>query len=577
MAPGLVAATPALSIPCLHCGRASGESFCCEGCEAVFAILHSRGLSEYYALKKTGGWLRQPLPAAVPGRSYTYLDDPAFLKLYAMSAPGGGLEMTFYAEGIHCVACVWLLEKLPELVKGLSSVRLDLGSSTALVRIPEGGSFAAAAREFERLGYRPHPVRGEELEQHQKRENRQMLIRLGIAGACHGNLMLLAVSLYGGATGTLAKAFSWVSLALFLPVAIYSAVPFYRDAWVSLRTRRISIDVPIALGVVGGTLASTVNLFRGSSHIYFDSLSSLVFLLLGSRYLLKRAHENAFRSSKLLHFLMPSSVRRRLAQTESYEQVGIEVIAPGDVVKVLPNEPIPVDGTVIAGRSTIHCALLTGESDPVGVGEGEIVHAGTVNQASVLEIRATGAGYATRLGRILKAIEEGAQRKAPIVTLTDAVARRFVGAVLVFAALAWLGTGWHLGWEAGFERALALLIITCPCGLALATPLALSISIGKAARSGLLIKGADVLERLARVDKVFLDKTGTLTTGEFEVLEWSVAPGDERIAAHAAVALESRSNHPIAKAVVRHLIRSRQVRDADRLPAVEDFEETAGK
>lgn len=538
----------------------------------MYGILHERGLTEYYALKNAGAFFRKAIPAAELNHTYAYLDDPEFRKLYSIDSPEGYSQMTFYLEGVHCAACIWLLEKLPQFVDDVFSVSLDMSQSTAVVRLNPQGSFAKAAREFHRLGYRPHPVRSGEQEALQKRENRMMLIRIAIAGTAHGNIMLLAVSIYGGAIGQLAQLFNWISFGLFLPVLLFSATPFYKDALTAFRLRSISIDIPIVVGIIAGGLASFYNLLVGSDHMYFDSLSGLVFFLLSSRYVLRRAQQNALQSSKLLHFLTPSVVRRRKADG-ALEEVSVDFLRPGDVIEVRPSEPIPIDGIVVRGKSKLNCALLTGESDLIAIEEGRPVYAGTVNEGSVLELRVNASGYATRLGQILKAVEDGVHRKAPIVTMTDRVSRYFVAGVvaLAFGVFAW---GVYLaGFQEGLNRALAMVIITCPCALALATPLAMSVSIGRAARNGMLIKGADVLERLNHVTQVFLDKTGTLTTGHFDVLEWNLVDGISlQETSQAAVALESRSNHPVAKAIVRYF-GSRPW----ALPEVENFAETTGR
>lgn len=553
---------------CAHCGSpvSDGGRFCCSGCEAVHAILSARGLEGYYALKKAGRSVRPAVPAVFSDASNTwsYLDDPGFRALYATGETGR--TMRFFLEGIHCVACVWLLEKLPEFVPGIESVTVDLGESLARVRISEEGSFAKAALEFERIGYHPHPVRSGEAEELQKRENRLALIRIGVAGACAGNIMLLALAIYGGAAGTLAERFNWVSLALFLPVLLFSAVPFYREAWAALRAGRLSIDVPVVVGILLGTATSLVNLLSGSNEVYFDSTSTLVFLLLSSRHVLKRAQQRALDSSKLLHFLAPSVARRVTGET-----VPVDALSSGELIEVRVGEAVPIDGVVEKGSSTLNCALLTGESEPTRIGIGMPAFAGTVNVEAPIQVRVTATGYSTRLGRVLRDVEDSITRKAPIVDFTNRMAHWFVAAVLVLAAAAFVLGYFSDGWIPGLNRALAMVIITCPCVLALATPLALSLSIGKAARAGILIKGADVLERLSRVDTVVLDKTGTLTTGIFQFLEWQQPEADPSVAS-AVAALESRSNHPIARAIVKHLLAA----GPRTLPEVTGFRERIG-
>jgi Cu2+-exporting ATPase/Cu+-exporting ATPase len=476
---------------------------------------------------------------------FAYLDDPELLRGYAREG-AAGREMRLYLEGVHCAACVWLTERLPAFDAGVRAVRLDLGTGVATLALREGGSFAHAARELARFGYRAHPVRAAEAEALQTRENRRMLARMAVAAAGAGNLMLLAVALYAGADGALAAAFRWVSFALFLPVLLFSAAPFFSSAVAALRARSVSIDVPIALGISIGTGASLAALLTGSPDIYFDSLGSLIFLMLSTRYLMKRVHQRALSTGSLMHFMAPSRASRLVADG-AIESVPTDALRAGDLIRVLPNECFPVDGVVLSGAGAVHCALLTGESRPARIAEGGEVHAGTQNLSTPLEIRVTASGAETRLGRILREMEGGLARKAPIVSLLDRVGRGFVAAVLILAAFGF-AVGATTSWHEAVSRALAVAIIVCPCTFALATPLAMSLAVARCARRGVLIKDGEVLERLSRVREAWFDKTGTLTAGTLEVLdaEFTEAGLEDVLAA-----LEAASSHPVARAIQR--------------------------
>lgn len=554
---------------CAHCGNPSlkGQAFCCPGCEVVYGILNQRGLNKYYEIREQGACFKQASPARVSDETYAYLDDPKFRALYA-SAEVGVERMQFYLDGIHCTACLWLIEKLPELVEGVRAARLDLGSSVATVTIAEGSSFARVARQLDQFGYRPHAVRGNEVDARQRRENRLFLVRLGVAAACSGNIMLMAFALYAGDTGEFEPWFKWLSFGLYLPVALFSAVPFYRSAISSFRTRSLSIDVPVVTGLLLGSIASTANLFTGAEEIYLDSLSSLVFLLLASRYLLRRTQQSALSSAGLLHFLTPSSVRRLNGGIE--ESVSLDSVSLGDRIVVKAGESIPVDGTVAEGASYVNCALLTGESRPLAVAPGMGVFAGTVNESAPLVIEASALGASTRLGNILRSLQGEASHRAPIVAFTDRFASFFVASVFVLIGLT-LALTWGQGVTEMMNRVLAVVLITCPCVLALATPMVMTLSIGKAARSGMLIKNAEALERLSQVDTAYLDKTGTLTEGRFELARWEAEPSGGRTE-RAVHAIESRSLHPIAQAFVRHFAPAAGTEPPD----VTDYRETIG-
>lgn len=558
---------------CIHCNSripsTRKDSFCCRGCETVYQLLQNRGLHTYYDLRKKGRSIRRAAPVAdeLDRPSFSYLDDPEFLRLYSSPCPDG-TSMQFYLDGVHCAACVWLTEKVSDFVDGVQSVRLDLANSLATVKLESDGSFGVVAEEFAKLGYRPHPVKHDDLSLLKKRDERILLIQLAIAGACTGNIMLLAVSLYSGLSGHLAQQFKWISFALFLPIFFYSSIPFYRGAWGALRHKQVSIDIPIVLGILLGTIMSLANLITGSDHVYFDSLAALVFLLLASRYVLRRAQQNALNASNLLHFLTPS-VARKKNEAGTFEEMSLNLLKSGDLIEVRAGDCIPVDGRVEQGVSLLNCALLTGESHLQKIEPGQNVYAGTINQQTPILIKVSESGSQTRLGKILRSMEENLSRRAPIVAFADRVSQIFVAAVLILVGMVFFGGIYFLkDWHQAMNHALALAIVTCPCAFALATPLAMSSSIARCARGGILVKGGDVLEKLSQLSTVFLDKTGTLTTGRFEVLSETLPSPEVQAAVYA---LEARSNHPIAKAIVRHL------KTIENLPEVENFEETLGK
>lgn len=569
---------------CIHCGNivpntssaATPSRFCCSGCEFVYELLQLRGLGRYYDLKAKSRSLRKAQPVSEGDETFTYLDDPSVQALYAREgAPGSGeRSMDFFLEGVHCAACVWLTEQVPDFVKNVKGLRLNLGTSVATVRVGAQGSFAEVAREFLNLGYRPHPVRQGEAAELRQRESRDLLIRLGIAGGCAGNIMLLAVSVYAGATGAMARAFSWISLGLFLPVIFHSAVPFYRSAWQSLRKRQASIDLPVVFGIGLGAIVSVINLVSGDhERIYFDSLSALVFLLLCTRYLLRRVQQSALGSSHLMHFLTIAQARLWSPERQRFVEVSVNRVKKGDRVQVMAGESIPVDGVLLSGQSSVNGSLLTGESAPEPLLlPGTAVLAGTVNLDAPIEIEVTGSGTNTRLSAILQAMEEAASRRPSIEKFTDRISKYFVAGVLVLTGAAF-ALGAQVTWQEGMNRALAVAIVACPCVFALITPLAFSLTLGRLAKAGILIKASEVIEKIDQAREIFLDKTGTLTFGTPRVLSWHAEAGFDADAKAAIVALESRSRHPVAKALVDSL---RSETAGLPVPEVREFFEKIG-
>ena len=532
---------------CLHCslpvpaGRRS--AFCCAGCEVVHGAIAEHGLDRFYRLRE------EPKPAHTTGHDYGELDDPAFQRLHVRTGGDGRAHASLYLEDLRCTACVWLVESAPRCLPGVAEVQVDLGRSRADVAWdPAVTSLAAIARHFDRIGHVPYPYRGLDRDALRRREDRALLVKLGVAGASVGNLMLLGIALYaglfGGMSGADTRFFRWASMTVAVPGLGFAATPFFRTALGALRAHRLHLDLPLSIGILAGLVWGTANVLRGTGEIYFDSLAMLVFLLLAARWIVLRHQRRASAAAELLLSLTPSRAHRIDGGVD--RDVPIEAIAPGDLVRVRVGEVVPVDGEVHAGRSEIDAGLLTGESRPVEVAPGVEVHAGTLNVAAPIEVRATAVGELTRVGKLVASIAQ-LSTKAPIERLVDRIAGRFVIVVSSLSALTFVG--WSLSSVAlGAERAMALLIVTCPCALALATPLAVTVALGRAGRRGVLIKGADALERLATPGTLFVDKTGTLTAGKLGVVSWR---GDLDAAGLAAAA-EAGSNHPIARALVAH-------------------------
>ena len=543
----------ATAVACAHCGLevpagrvSEGKElpFCCEGCRAVHAAIHDRGLDRYYAYRDAPA----PAPARPTGRSYAELDDPGFQARTCWTAPDGLAATELFLEGVHCAACVWLVERLPSLVAGVVEVRLDLPRSRAFVRWdPRAATLSGVARQLDALGYRAHPSRGREVQVLRRLEDRRMLARIGLAGAAAANVMAIAFALYGGIVHGMepeyAALFRWASLVVTLPAMIWGGGVFFRGAWAALRVRTLHMDLPISVGLVAGFTQGLVNTVRGAGDVYFDSVTALIFLLLSGRYVQRRQQRGAADAAELLASLAPGTAR--LIEPDGIRDVPVEALLPGARVEVRAGDTVPADGVVATGRSAIDVSLLSGESRPVEAEPGDLVHAGTVNLSSRLEIVAQRTGEDTRVGRLARLVEEHGRRRAPIALAADRLAGHFVAAVLVLAALTFVLWA-RVDVGRAVDHAVALLIVTCPCALGLATPLAFSAAIGQAARAGFLIKGADALEKLTHPGRLWLDKTGTLTAGRLALLAW----WGDAAAKPLAAAAEAHSSHPLARALV---------------------------
>ncbi len=546
---------------CLHCGLpceapeaapppAGGSEgpFCCHGCRVVYSMLHQHDLTAYYRYRDP----RPAPPAATTGRGYAELDDPGFLSESSRALEGGHRSMDLLLEGVHCAACVWLVEKLPEVVPGVTRARLDYPRRRLTVDWrPDAVSPSTFGAALDRLGYPPHPHCAGKREELLAREERDLLLRMGVAGACAGNVMLFGLALYSGAFSGMAEShssyFRGASALIALPAVLWSARPLYRKALAAVRARAPHLDIPVSLGIGLATLSGVVNVVRGRGDVYFDSVTALIFLLLGGRYLQLRQQRNAEERAGVARALTPKSARV-VDDSGHVRVVAASSVAVGALVEVLPGDTFPVDGHLREGRSRVDAAWLTGEPEPVAVAPGDPVLAGTVNVSGRVRVQATRSGSQTRAAQLLEEVERAALRRAPIARLADRVAGWFLVAVVAGALLAfavWLPAGL----DRAVETAVSLLIVTCPCALGLATPLALSAALAQAARAGWLIKGGELVEALARPALIVFDKTGTLTSGRSRVVRWV---GDPELKA-AVVALERDATHPTGRALARDL------------------------
>ncbi|MHC5004185.1 MAG: heavy metal translocating P-type ATPase, partial [Planctomycetota bacterium] len=540
---------------CAHCGlpvppgllRADREEqFCCAGCEAVWAAIRGCGLERYYAVRERVEAPGQP--ARVTGRSYDALDDPAFHELYVTSLPDGQATAELYVEGVHCAACMWLIERLPQIVPGVSEVRLDLPRRLArVVWDPQRQRLSTVAAGLDRFGYPAHPSRGRSSRDLRRAEDRRSLVRIGVAGAIAGNVMVIAFALYGGMFHGMETSyytlFRYSSLALTLLAIAWPGRTFFQGALAALRTHTGHMDLPIALGLAAGTIWSAVNTVRGTGEVYFESLTMLIFLLLVGRWVQQRQQRSSYDAVEQLYALTPSTARR--LEDGAVREVPLESVMPDDLVEVRAGDSVPADGSVVEGASRLDLSLLTGESRPVAANAGDLVHAGTVNLSERIVVRVAATGQATRVGRLMRLVEQSAASRAPVVRLADRLAGWFVLVVLALAgatALVW----WSIDPARALPNALSLLIVTCPCALGLATPLAIMAGIGQAARRGILVKGGETIEGLGRSGLILFDKTGTLTRGEVALVRWE---GPAALGPLVAAA-ERHSAHPVARAFV---------------------------
>ncbi len=477
------------------------------------------------------------------GRNYE-----AFVSRHA----SGEARADFAVEGVRCAACMGAIERGVSEIPGVASARLNLSDRRLAVAWAPGAEpeIGAVLERLDRLGYAAHPFDPRRPAEAEAAETERLIRAMAVAGFASMNVMLLAISVWAGNASDMSPEnrdlFHWIQALVALPAAAYAGRPFYEGALRGLRAGRITMDVPITLGVVLTLAMSVVETARGAIHAYFDGAIMLLFFLLIGR-VLDQAMRRRTRALAENLAALRSETAARIAPDGSVRDVPLPDLAPGDRVLVRPGERVPVDGTVERGRSDLDRSLVTGETAAVPVGEGEAVHAGALNGDGALVVAVTAVSGETLLDEVEGLMRRALAARSRALVLADRATRLYVPLVHGAAALAfgfWLLAG--AGPHAALTIAVAVLIVTCPCALGLAIPAVQVVAAGALFRDGVLLADGTALERFAQVDTVVFDKTGTLTLPE-PVL---AAPGDPEILARAArLALSSR--HPMAAALAR--------------------------
>ena len=554
---------------CYHCGlpipedvdlpvRIGGEdrAMCCYGCQAVAQSIVENGLEDYYrnrdAMPESP---REAMPAILD--QLALFDHADFQKSFVKELGEGEREASLLLEGITCSACIWLNEQHVGKLPGVTAVDINYATRRARVRWDESkiklsdilGAIAA-------IGYRAYPYDAAKNEEVSRKERRDAMWRLWVAGFGMMQVMMYAYPVYiadGDMSADIESLMRWASLVLTLPVVFYSSAPFFRNAWRDIKLRRVGMDVPVALGVGLAFVASCWATFIQGGEVYFDSITMFVFFLLGGRYLEMTARQKALSVTEALTKLLPAFAQKLpgFPASRETEQKVVADLLVGDFVLVRPGEIVPADGRVVEGVSCANEALLTGESLPVPKQAGDSVTGGSINAESPLVVRVEQVGQGTRLSAIIELMERASLDKPKIVELADRIASYFVFALLIVALLT--AVGWYLVEPSqALWVTVSVLVVTCPCALALATPIALTVAAGSLARDGLLVTRGHAIETLARATHFVFDKTGTLTTGHMHLLDVRLLANIEREQCVAiAASIEQASEHPLALAI-RH-------------------------
>lgn len=542
---------------CYHCGEdvpantdfkveILGEvrEMCCPGCETVAQTIVDSGLVSYYQYRTAPAEKADLVPEQL--QALIHYDNEDVQSEFVRNHDNVS-EVTLSLEGVSCAACAWLIEKQVSSAKGLVSIRVNTTTNRALLAWDKTQvKLSELLSVIHKLGYKAAPFEADKQEASYHRMMKQYLYRLGIAGLATMQVMMLAVALYLEVFGDLEPEFKnyfrWVSLIFATPVLLYSALPFYLNAWRSIKGRTLGMDVPVSIALIFAYVASLVATVTEQGEVFFESISMFTFFLLVGRFLEMRARRKAAAASGNLLKLIPA-----IATTLDGEQIPVKTLKIGDRIRVLPGEHIPADGKVISGRIHIDESMLTGESIHVVKKEGDAVYAGTLNGDESFELEVTNSKADSMISNIVRLQDEAQHSKPKIAEVADVVARYFVGVILIISAGTWFY--WHQTKpDDAFWIMLSVLVATCPCALSLATPTALTCATSRMGNFGILLRKGHVFETLCKVNHLVVDKTGTLTKGDIEISRTSTFKElSESESLALASALEAHANHPIAR------------------------------
>ncbi len=596
---------------CFHCGlpiapeadyraRIDGgeHQFCCFGCQSVCIAIFEAGLQGYYQRTPEGALLGPP---PEPPKDIEIYDFDEVQQEFTTCA-GEVRDIHLLVEGIHCAACVWLIERGLQRVPGVQSANVNLAAKRLHLRWDNQRSkLSDVIRALARIGYAAVPYDPESAEGVIKKANRAMLYRLFFAGFAMMNMLWISIALYSGANrDEFREFFHWIGLALATPTLLYAGYPFYRGAFGGLRGGHLTMDMPIAIGLsvtYAYSLYITVTANK-IGEVYFDTVTNLIFVILIGRYLEGMFRHQAISATKRLMELQP---RVAIVMHDGQEQMTpIRGVKLGDQVLIKPGYKVPVDGIVLEGHSAVDESMLSGESVPVSKSIGAQVSAGTVNTNGALLVEVRSTVQNTILAKIIRLVEEAQSSKAPIQRLADTIVPWFVLVTLICATLTFFIWSTE-SFELALMAATSVLIITCPCALGMATPMSIAVASGLGAKHGILVKNGLVLETLSKVNHFVFDKTGTLTEGKMSIAQVRIAPGVVNRHARfphpnplpegeganeslrefhikedilrSAAAVERYSEHSVAKAIVAEAV-TQQLNYRDI--AVTGFNATAG-
>ncbi len=543
---------------------------CCAGCEAVANAIVDNHLEGFYDHRTANpATPEELLPESL--RELTLYDNDELQKTFVQNLAGDRREAALILEGITCAACVWLNERHVQALPGVISFQVNYSNHRAQLAWDNSQlNLSDVLKAISEIGYHAHPFDPGRQEALHKQERRQAIRRIGVAAVGMMQVMMMAVAMYLGAdegmSDSIRNLLRWASLVVATPVVLYSAQAFFRSAWRDLKFRQLGMDVPVSLAIGAAFLASIWATVRGVGEVYFDSVTMFTFFLLLGRFLELSARHKAGEIADELVRLVPATAHKKTA--DGIEPVPVTELTVGDEIVVKGGELIPADGVIVEGKTSVDESLLTGESLPLSKQLGDYLIGGSINRASPVTLKLEKLGQDTVLAGISRLLERAQAEKPEIAQLANRVAGWFVAVLLLVAVCVFSFWYWREPANALWIT-LSVLVVTCPCALSLATPVAITATVGVLTKMGVLTTRGHALETLSSVTDMVFDKTGTLTRGKLFVTEIKILGKVSQMQVHAlAAGLESYSEHPIAVAISAGVKKSADVEVIESLPGM---------
>lgn len=553
---------------CYHCAQPIPEGldcqttlnnevayFCCYGCLAVAQTILGHGLSAYYQFRQ-GNHQTSELISQERIEKLRVYDSPAFQKQFVYFTPDKSYyETHLVIQGLHCPACVWLIEKRLIRLNGLDSVTVNLTTGRASIRWQQDiMPLSKIVEAILHLGYQATPDMQQQQAKLFKQQKNEALTRVGLSGLFMMQVMMLSVGLYLGVEMDMIKAHQtfirWCCLALTFPVLWLCGRPFFKSAWIALWHRQLNMDVPVVTALTICFVASIWFTLTGGEDVYYDAICMFVFFLSLSRFIDLNARYKLSAPFFAFQSLTPQWATRCVEQ--QYETVATHDVQPGDRLLVKPGETIPADGCIVKGETSVSESMLTGESCPKYKQPGDSVYTGSQNieQAIILKVQASGLN--TLLSQMIRLLSTAQSQKSKMVERANDIAQWFIAAVLGITLITCV-VGWFNQLDNLLPTVIAMLVVTCPCALSLAIPTVVTCGTYRLMRQGILVVNNHLLHGLTQITDVVFDKTGTLTTGQLSVTHYECLTQSATVdVKQVAYTLEQNSEHPIAKAIVSY-------------------------